>query len=204
MTSKVPMTVLPMTVLPMTVQHPLMSQAAQSGHGRSAQGNAADGTSPLNTNPWGLTRQQLLLLPDQALARVVADHMGGPSASRPLSRRYAEASRQLKARAGSVVLPIGQLRVGLARHRALLFKTLADACELPCRMLRGPNMGGTPIPGPALLSTVACFVPVSQVPARLTCRVKSEKALQFCSSAAPCLSYRFWLASPAQSRIRRQ
>jgi hypothetical protein len=88
-----------------------------------------------------MDRSSAGVLPDQALARVVAEHMGGPCGHRALSRRYAEASRALKARAGSVVLPVGQLRVGLARHRALLFKTLADACELPCRMLRGPNIG---------------------------------------------------------------
>lgn len=43
----------------------------------------------------------------------------------------------LKLRHGSAVIPIGQLSVGLPRHRALLFKALADACELPCRLLRG-------------------------------------------------------------------
>ena len=32
---------------------------------------------------------------------------------------------------------MGGCRLGLARHRALLFKTLADACELPCQLLRG-------------------------------------------------------------------
>ena len=43
----------------------------------------------------------------------------------------------LKLRHGSAVIPIGQLSVGLPRHRSLLFKALADACELPCRLLRG-------------------------------------------------------------------
>ena len=85
-------------------------------------------------------------MPKQALARVVAEHMGGPAQHRQLSLRYAEATGQLKAQAGSIVLPIGRLRVGLARHRALLFKTLADACELPCRMLRGPHIGGDHCP----------------------------------------------------------
>ena len=48
-----------------------------------------------------------------------------------------EFAQGLKLRHGSAVIPIGQLSVGLPRHRALLFKALADACELPCRLLRG-------------------------------------------------------------------
>ncbi|KAK1291604.1 Serine/threonine-protein kinase CTR1 [Acorus calamus] len=37
----------------------------------------------------------------------------------------------------SVVLPIGSLSAGLCRHRAILFKTLADAIGLPCRIAQG-------------------------------------------------------------------
>ncbi|CAL8464074.1 g3609 [Coccomyxa elongata] len=74
----------------------------------------------------------------QALARVVASHMGGRSNHAALSRRYAQARREQRR---GLVVPIGALSVGLARHRALLFKALADACELPCRMLRGPFIG---------------------------------------------------------------
>ena len=88
-------------------------------------------------------------MPVQALARVVAEHMGGAAQHRQLSLRYFEAAGQLKGQAGSIVLPIGRLSVGLARHRALLFKTLADACELPCRMLRGPHIGRGPVTTPS-------------------------------------------------------
>lgn len=42
---------------------------------------------------------------------------------------------------GNLVIYIGQLSIGLARHRALLFKTLADACRLPCKMVRGKHLG---------------------------------------------------------------
>ena len=41
----------------------------------------------------------------------------------------------------SLVIPIGEVRVGLARHRALLFKSLADACRLPCKVVRGDKLG---------------------------------------------------------------
>ncbi|KAL0641460.1 hypothetical protein Bca4012_102859 [Brassica carinata] len=36
-----------------------------------------------------------------------------------------------------VVVPIGSLSVGLCRHRALLFKVLADVIDLPCRIAKG-------------------------------------------------------------------
>lgn len=41
----------------------------------------------------------------------------------------------------SLVIPIGEVHVGLARHRALLFKSLADACRLPCKVVRGERLG---------------------------------------------------------------
>ena len=41
-------------------------------------------------------------------------------------------------------VPIGALKVGLARHRALLFKFLADSSNLKCRVLRGSYTGWHP------------------------------------------------------------
>ncbi len=38
-------------------------------------------------------------------------------------------------------VPIGELKVGLARHRALLFKFLADSSNLKSRILRGSYTG---------------------------------------------------------------
>lgn len=80
----------------------------------------------------------------QALATVVSDHMGGARNYESLSSAYAAFQAQLKDRLQSRILPIGALSVGLPRHRALLFKTLADACELPCRLLRGSAIGTCP------------------------------------------------------------
>lgn len=51
--------------------------------------------------------------------------------------RWKESSRSLKDCLSSIVLPLGSLSVGLCRHRALLFKTLADSIKLPCRIARG-------------------------------------------------------------------
>ena len=41
-------------------------------------------------------------------------------------------------------VPIGELKVGLARHRALLFKFLADSSNLKSRILRGSYTGRRP------------------------------------------------------------
>eukprot|EP00850_Spirogloea_muscicola_P023719 SM000381S14611 [mRNA] locus=s381:28553:35415:- [translate_table: standard] len=73
------------------------------------------------------------------LARLVSDHMGGPAEMEAgeLLSRFRARMRQLKAFLKSVVLPIGMIDVGLCRHRTLLFKVLADAMGLPCRISRG-------------------------------------------------------------------
>ena len=44
--------------------------------------------------------------------------------------------------AASVVVPIGLLAMGAARHRALLFKVLADELGMPCRILKGRRLPG--------------------------------------------------------------
>ena len=84
----------------------------------------------------------------QALATVVSEHMGGAMDHHSLSQAYTAFQAQLKDRLQSRILPIGSLAVGLPRHRALLFKTLADACELPCCLLRGDALGRPHMPPP--------------------------------------------------------
>lgn len=44
---------------------------------------------------------------------------------------------------GNMVLPLGRLTIGLARHRALLFKVLADNLAIPCRLLKGLQYTGS-------------------------------------------------------------
>ncbi|WCJ34375.1 Protein kinase superfamily protein [Euphorbia peplus] len=73
------------------------------------------------------------------LAKLVCSRMGGLPAMAeddfiPLWR---ECSDDLKECLGSIVVPVGSLSVGLCRHRALLFKVLADTIDLPCRIARG-------------------------------------------------------------------
>ncbi|GLT94647.1 hypothetical protein SLE2022_123760 [Rubroshorea leprosula] len=73
------------------------------------------------------------------LAKLVCNHMGGSATSGEdcFVSFWKECSDDLKYCLGSVVFPIGSLSVGLCRHRALLFKVLADSIDLPCRIARG-------------------------------------------------------------------
>ncbi|KQJ99693.1 hypothetical protein BRADI_3g44707v3 [Brachypodium distachyon] len=74
------------------------------------------------------------------LASIVSVKMGGSVASteeHELAPRWRDSVGFLKISSASVLLPIGKLSVGLCSHRALLFKTLADSINLPCRIVRG-------------------------------------------------------------------
>ncbi|CAN6251751.1 unnamed protein product [Urochloa humidicola] len=74
------------------------------------------------------------------LAGAVSAKMGGSVAAteeHELGPRWRETVGFLKISSGSVVLPIGKLSIGFCCHRALLFKTLADSINLPCRIVKG-------------------------------------------------------------------
>ncbi|PWA80056.1 Armadillo repeat-containing protein 3 and Serine/threonine-protein kinase CTR1 [Artemisia annua] len=73
------------------------------------------------------------------LAKLVCNRMGGATLNGEddLVSMWKECSEDLKDCLGSVVLPMGSLSVGLCRHRALLFKILADTIDLPCRIAKG-------------------------------------------------------------------
>ncbi|KAM2893095.1 hypothetical protein FF1_008486 [Malus domestica] len=73
------------------------------------------------------------------LAKLVCSRMGGSSSvgEDEILSIWRESSDDLKDCLGSVVVPIGSLSVGLCRHRALLFKVLADTIDLPCRIAKG-------------------------------------------------------------------
>lgn len=59
----------------------------------------------------------------QKLAILVSESMGGPVGDpEKLLRAWRHLSHSLKSAIGSMVLPLGSLTIGLARHRALLFK----------------------------------------------------------------------------------
>ncbi|KAL5709595.1 non-specific serine/threonine protein kinase [Ranunculus cassubicifolius] len=73
------------------------------------------------------------------LAKLICNHMGGTTSNGEygLVPRWKDCSEDLKDCLETVVFPIGSLSVGLCRHRALLFKVLADIVDLPCRVAKG-------------------------------------------------------------------
>ncbi|XP_039820274.1 serine/threonine-protein kinase CTR1-like isoform X2 [Panicum virgatum] len=73
------------------------------------------------------------------LAVLVSDHMGGALRSEDgdLYMRWKAVSKQLRKRQKCIVVPIGGLSIGFCRHRAILFKELADFIGLPCRIAQG-------------------------------------------------------------------
>uniref|UniRef100_A0A7N0UZQ8 non-specific serine/threonine protein kinase n=1 Tax=Kalanchoe fedtschenkoi TaxID=63787 RepID=A0A7N0UZQ8_KALFE len=75
----------------------------------------------------------------EKLGKLVAAHMGGdfPAEQGDLQIRWKLLSKRLKDFHKCIVVPIGSLSLGLCRHRAILFKKLADYIGLPCRIARG-------------------------------------------------------------------
>ncbi|PON73922.1 Mitogen-activated protein kinase kinase kinase [Parasponia andersonii] len=79
----------------------------------------------------------------QRLAELVAGHMGGPvKDANIMLARWMERSLESRASLHTSVLPIGSITVGLSRHRALLYKVLADNIKMPCRLLKGSHYTG--------------------------------------------------------------
>ncbi|KAK3277876.1 hypothetical protein CYMTET_14145, partial [Cymbomonas tetramitiformis] len=79
----------------------------------------------------------------QKLAQLVAEHFGGPTTCEAsLLEKWRVTSAHLKAYSGGVTVQIGQLRCGLARHRALLFKVLAESVNVQCKLQRGMQRCG--------------------------------------------------------------
>ncbi|KAF3633783.1 serine/threonine-protein kinase CTR1 [Capsicum chacoense] len=75
----------------------------------------------------------------EKLGKLVAVYMGGsfPVEQGDLHQRWKVVSKRLKDLQKCIVLPIGSFSTGLCRHRAILFKKLADYVGLPCRIARG-------------------------------------------------------------------
>ncbi|XVE95172.1 hypothetical protein REPUB_Repub02eG0073200 [Reevesia pubescens] len=75
----------------------------------------------------------------EKLGKLVAIYMGGtfPVEQGDLHKRWKLVSKRFRDFQKCIVLPIGSLSMGLCRHRAILFKKLADYIGLPCRIARG-------------------------------------------------------------------
>ncbi|KAJ8452508.1 hypothetical protein Cgig2_000097 [Carnegiea gigantea] len=79
----------------------------------------------------------------QRLAEVVTDHMGGPvKDANIVLARWMDFSTDLRTSLHTSVFPVGSLKVGLSRHRALLFKVLADYVGIACRLVKGSHYTG--------------------------------------------------------------
>ncbi|XP_008450756.2 serine/threonine-protein kinase EDR1 [Cucumis melo] len=79
----------------------------------------------------------------QRLAELVMGHMGGPVKDPHfMLARWMERSTELRTSLHTSVLPIGSINIGLSRHRALLFKVLADSIKMPCRLVKGSHYTG--------------------------------------------------------------
>ncbi|CAN1159270.1 Probable serine/threonine-protein kinase SIS8 [Linum perenne] len=78
------------------------------------------------------------------LATLVSNYMGG-SVGDPenMSRAWRRLSYSLKATLGSLILPLGSLTIGMARHRALMFKVFADSVGIPSRLVKGHQFTGS-------------------------------------------------------------
>ncbi|XP_010914327.1 serine/threonine-protein kinase CTR1 isoform X3 [Elaeis guineensis] len=73
------------------------------------------------------------------LARLVSDSMGGAFKTEQgdLYRQWKRHTKQLRKHQQCIVISISSLCFGICRHRAILFKELADHIGLPCRIAQG-------------------------------------------------------------------
>ncbi|KAJ9537392.1 hypothetical protein OSB04_030125 [Centaurea solstitialis] len=80
----------------------------------------------------------------QRIANIVVAQMGGPvSDADEMLRRWTTRSYELRNTLKTIILPLGCIDCGLSRHRALLFKVLADKINLPCSLVKGSYYTGT-------------------------------------------------------------
>ncbi|KAL7617519.1 hypothetical protein Lser_V15G01957 [Lactuca serriola] len=75
----------------------------------------------------------------EQLAKLVCNQMGGVASAgeNELLPSWKKYSDDLKKHLGSIALSIGRLSIGLCRHRAILFKVLAETIGLQCRIAKG-------------------------------------------------------------------
>ncbi|GKV03577.1 hypothetical protein SLEP1_g15851 [Rubroshorea leprosula] len=80
----------------------------------------------------------------QKIADIVVNRMGGPVGdAEEMMRMWNLRSIELRKSLNTVILPLGCLDVGISRHRALLFKVLADRIGLPCMLIKRSYYTGT-------------------------------------------------------------
>ncbi|PKU80100.1 serine/threonine-protein kinase EDR1-like [Dendrobium catenatum] len=90
----------------------------------------------------GVPATEVMLLV-QRISELVSQNMGGPVRdANDILARWIEKSSELRTSLQTSLLPIGFINVGLSRHRALLFKVLADNIGIPCKLVKGSHYTG--------------------------------------------------------------
>ncbi|KAL7112227.1 hypothetical protein ACP275_05G138900 [Erythranthe tilingii] len=80
----------------------------------------------------------------QKIANLIVERMGGPvSDVEEMFRRWKARNHELRIYLNTIALPLGFLDIGHSRHRALLFKVLADRINFPCKLVKGSYYTGT-------------------------------------------------------------
>ncbi|XP_061348416.1 serine/threonine-protein kinase EDR1-like [Gastrolobium bilobum] len=79
----------------------------------------------------------------QRLSELVMGYMGGAvKDANIILARWTERITELRTSVPTSVLPLGSINIGLSRHRALLFKVLADNINMPCKLVKGSHYTG--------------------------------------------------------------
>ncbi|KAK1313433.1 Serine/threonine-protein kinase EDR1 [Acorus calamus] len=79
----------------------------------------------------------------QRISELITDHMGGRVGdAEDMMAKWIAKSTELRTSRQTSLLPIGCFDTGLSRHRALLFKVLADSVGIPCKLIKGNHYTG--------------------------------------------------------------
>ncbi|KAK1287882.1 Serine/threonine-protein kinase EDR1 [Acorus calamus] len=79
----------------------------------------------------------------QRISELITDHMGGRVGdAEDMMAKWIAKSTELRTSRQTSLLPIGCFDTGLSRHRALLFKVLADNVGIPCKLIKGNHYTG--------------------------------------------------------------
>ncbi|KAK1263494.1 Serine/threonine-protein kinase EDR1 [Acorus gramineus] len=79
----------------------------------------------------------------QRISELITDHMGGRVGdAEDMMAKWIAKSTELRTSRQTSLLPIGCFDIGLSRHRALLFKVLADNVGIPCKLIKGNHYTG--------------------------------------------------------------
>jgi hypothetical protein len=103
----------------------------------AVEASAVEVVCSMNSGEEALTAAELL---NHVMAKLGGRCQTAEEAA-DLRERWLAESRAVRRRLGSLVVPLGELSVGLSRQRALLFKVLADAINIECQLIQNSFFG---------------------------------------------------------------